>query len=211
MAFMARYDMKREINRMETFLFVALAYLCGSVPVGFLLACAEGVDIRHRGSGNIGATNVARIVGWRHGVLTLLGDTAKGLIPVVLARYFGLEIGQVVWVGLAAFLGHLYPVFLGFKGGKGVATALGVLAAVAPQATLLLAVVFGIIAGTSRAVSLASIIAAGLAPLVLWLLSYPGPAVGLGLVLALLITIRHRDNIQRLVTGAEPKFKVNSQ
>jgi glycerol-3-phosphate acyltransferase PlsY len=196
---------------METFLFVALAYICGSIPVGFLLASAEGVDIRRSGSGNIGATNVARVVGWRHGVLTLVGDTAKGLIPVVLGRYFGLGIEQISWIALATFLGHLYPVFLGFKGGKGVATALGVLLAVAPQATLVLAIVFGAVAGTSRAVSLASLVAAGLAPLVLWLLSYPRPIIGLGLVLALLIVLRHRENIQRLLSGAEPKFKLNSR
>lgn len=196
---------------METVIFVALAYVCGSIPVGFLLASAEGVDIRRRGSGNIGATNVARVMGWGRGVVTLLGDTAKGLIPVALARYFGLEIEHVVWVALAAFLGHLYPVFLGFKGGKGVAIALGTLVGLAPQATLVLAAVFAVIVGMTRAVSLASIIAAVLAPLVLWFFSYPQPVVGFGLVLALLVVIRHRDNIRRLISGAEPKFKVNSQ
>lgn len=196
---------------METFIFVALAYVCGSIPVGFLLASAEGVDIRRRGSGNIGATNVARVMGWRRGVVTLLGDTAKGLIPVALARYFGLEISQVVWVALAAFLGHLYPVFLGFKGGKGVATALGTLVGLAPQATLVLAAVFAVVVTVSRAVSLASIVAAVLAPLVLWFFSYPPPVIGAGLILALLVVIRHRDNIRRLTSGAEPKFKVNSQ
>ena len=110
---------------MLTLILIALAYLCGSIPVGYLLASAEGIDIRRRGSGNIGATNVARVVGWRHGILTLAGDTAKGLIPVLAARHFDVGLWEVALTGLAAFLGHLYPIFLAFKGGKGVATGLG--------------------------------------------------------------------------------------
>jgi acyl phosphate:glycerol-3-phosphate acyltransferase len=195
----------------ETLILVALAYLCGSVPVGFLLASLAGIDIRRRGSGNIGATNVARVVGWREGVLTLLGDVLKGFLPVLLSRYFGFEPWAIFWVGLASFLGHLYPVFLKFKGGKGVATALGILLAVAPAAMVILASIFVLVAIISRAVSLASLIAAVLTPLVLWLLRYPLPFVGLSFVLALLIVVRHRENIQRLLAGDEPKFKINSQ
>ena len=193
-----------------TFLLVLLAYLCGSIPVGFLLAWAEGVDIRARGSGNIGATNVARVVGWRHGILTLAGDAVKGLVPVILARYLGFELWQVALTGLAAFLGHLYPVFLAFKGGKGVATALGVLLGVAPAAIAILALVFGVVAAATRAASPASIASAVVAPLVLWVLAYPEPIVGLGLILALLVILRHRENIRRLVSGTEPKFKANA-
>jgi glycerol-3-phosphate acyltransferase PlsY len=195
----------------KTFILIALAYLCGSVPVGFLLASLTGVDIRRRGSGNIGATNVARVVGWREGVLTLLGDVLKGFLPVLLSLYFGFDPWAIFWIGLASFLGHLYPVFLKFKGGKGVATALGILLAVAPAAAVILASVFALVATTSRAVSLASLIAAVLAPLVLWFLWYPLPFVGLSFVLALLIVVRHRENIQRLLAGVEPKFKINSQ
>jgi len=195
----------------KTFVLIALAYLCGSVPVGFLLASLAGIDIRRRGSGNIGATNVARVVGWREGVLTLLGDVLKGFLPVLLSWYFGFEPWAIFWVGLASFLGHLYPVFLKFKGGKGVATALGILLAVAPAAMAILASVFVLVALISRAVSLASLIAAVLAPLVLWLLRYPLPFVSLSFVLALLIVVRHRENIQRLLAGVEPKFKINSQ
>lgn len=196
---------------METLIFVAVAYLCGSIPVGVLLARLAGVDIRHQGSGNIGATNVARVVGWRQGVLTLAGDMLKGLLPVLLALYFGLGAWEVAGVGLAAFLGHLYPVFLNFKGGKGVSTALGILTALAPKAIPVLGLIFAAVVGISRAVSLASITAACLAPVVLWLLSYPVPYVGLSFVLALLILVRHRANIQRLLSGAEPKFKINSR
>ena len=192
-------------------LTLLVSYLVGAIPFGYLVARWRGVDIFQQGSGNIGATNVARVLGWREGVLTLLGDVLKGFLPVLLAMYFGLEPWEISWVGLASFLGHLYPVFLKFKGGKGVATALGILLAVAPAGTLILASVFALVATTSRAVSLASLIAAVLAPLVLWLLWYPLPFVGLSFVLALLIVIRHRENIQRLLAGVEPKFKINSQ
>jgi glycerol-3-phosphate acyltransferase PlsY len=130
---------------------------------------------------------------------------------VLLALYVGLHSWDVVWVGLAAFFGHLYPVFLKFRGGKGVATALGILLALAPEAALVLALVFALVAGLSRAVSIASIITAGLAPLVVWFLSYPGPVIGLNLILAFFIILRHHENIQRLISGAEPKFKLNSQ
>ena len=135
----------------------------------------------------------------------------KGFLPVLLSWYFGFEPWAIFGVGLASFLGHLYPVFLKFKGGKGVATALGILLAVAPAAMVILASVFVLVAIISRAVSLASLIAAVLTPLVLWLLRYPLPFVGLSFVLALLIVVRHRENIHRLLAGVEPKFKINSQ
>jgi glycerol-3-phosphate acyltransferase PlsY len=140
-----------------------------------------------------------------------LGDIVKGLFPVLLAHYYGIGPWGVSWVGFASFLGHLYPVFLKFKGGKGVATASGILLGVVPIGTVVLAGIFALVAITSRAVSLASLVAAGLAPLVLWLLAYPAPYVGLAFVLALLIVLRHRENIQRLVAGVEPKFKLNSR
>ena len=107
-------------------ILLVVAYLLGSVPTGLLLARASGVDIRTTGSGNIGATNVYRTMGRKLGIMTLVGDCLKGLIPVVAARYLDLSTGAVAMVGLAAFLGHVYTIFLGFKGGKGVATALGV-------------------------------------------------------------------------------------
>ncbi|HWP58831.1 MAG TPA: glycerol-3-phosphate 1-O-acyltransferase PlsY [Candidatus Acidoferrales bacterium] len=192
---------------METLTLLALAYLCGSVPVGFLLSAAAGVDIRACGSGNIGATNVARVVGWRQGLFTLLGDAAKGFLPVLVARYLEFADPQVALAGLAAFLGHLYPAFLKFRGGKGVATAFGVLLAVAPLSVLILALVFALVAAVTRAASAASLAAAAAVPLVLWLLKSSAPIVGLGLVMALLVIWRHRDNIQRLLAGTEPKFK----
>src|SRR5512142_1162952 len=115
---------------------IIAAYLLGSIPTGLLLGKALGVDIRAAGSGNIGATNVYRTLGRKVGVLTLVGDCLKGVIPVVVAKALGLPVLWVGIVGLAAFLGHVYTVFLGFKGGKGVATALGVFLAAAPLAVL---------------------------------------------------------------------------
>ena len=189
-------------------LLIAFAYLLGSVPTGYLLGYLSGVDVRKAGSGNVGATNVARVAGKKLGLLTLVADAAKGFIPVYLARELGLDAGLTALVALAAFTGHLYPVFLKFQGGKGVATALGALLALAPAATGVLLLVFLIAALSGRMVSLASMIAAGTAPVALWLFGYPEPWIGATVIMALSIVLRHRANIERLVAGAEPKFKL---
>ncbi|HEY3306664.1 MAG TPA: glycerol-3-phosphate 1-O-acyltransferase PlsY [Candidatus Binatia bacterium] len=189
-------------------LIVAFAYLLGSVPTGFLLGYLAGVDVRISGSGNVGATNVARVAGKWLGLLTLLGDTAKGFVPVFIALQMGFDAAVAGWAALAAFLGHLYPVFLKFRGGKGVATALGALLAVAPAAIGVLAPVFLLVLLATRIVSLASIVAAGTAPVAIWLLGYPDPLIGITLLMALWILWRHRDNIQRLRAGAEPRFSL---
>jgi acyl phosphate:glycerol-3-phosphate acyltransferase len=192
--------------------FVVFAYLLGSVPSGYVLGKLAGVDVRKTGSGNVGATNVARVVGKRQGVLTLLFDMAKGLLPVVLGRKMDLGTTAIAITGIAAFIGHLYPVYLRFKGGKGVATALGVLLALAPLATAVLSLVFTIVVGCSRIVSLGSIVAAAAVPVTLWVLSYPPPLVGVGAFLGAMIIWRHRSNIQRLLAGNEPRFgSVNSR
>jgi glycerol-3-phosphate acyltransferase PlsY len=187
---------------------VGLAYLLGSVPTGFILGYFAGVDVRTSGSGNVGATNVARVAGKWLGLLTLIGDAAKGFVPVFLAREMGLSVAAVGLVALAAFLGHLYPIFLKFRGGKGVATALGALLALAPAATGLLLLIFLIVALAARFVSLASMVAAGASPVAIWLLGYPAPLVVVTLIMGLMIIWRHRDNIQRLRDGVEPRFKL---
>jgi len=140
------------------------------------------------------------------GLLTLLGDTAKGFIPVFFSSWLGFGLLTMNLVAVAAFLGHLYPVFLKFHGGKGVATALGVFLALAPAATGALAAVFLIVALWSRLVSLASVVAAALAPVVFWALSSPPGVIWLGFVIGLMIIVRHRENIRRLISGTEPKF-----
>lgn len=182
------------------------AYLLGSLPTGFLVGYFSGVDVRQAGSGNVGATNVARVVGKRQGLITLVADVAKGFIPVI--GSLEMSLGPVVtsFVALAAFLGHLFPIFLRFRGGKGVATSLGVLLALAPLGTGVLIVIFCLVAGLGRIVSLASITTAALAPAVLWLFSYPPYVVSLGLFLALGIVLRHWDNMRRLISGAEPRL-----
>jgi len=184
---------------------IIFGFLLGSVPTGYLLGAWMGVDVRTAGSRNIGATNVARVVGKRQGVLTLAADAAKGFIPVFAAVQLGFA-PVAALVGTAAFLGHLYPVFLKFQGGKGVATALGVFLGLAPLATLVLIVIFAAVALTSRIVSLSSMVAALAAPVTLWFFSYPPAVVGLSALIASMIILRHRDNLRRLLAGTEPRF-----
>jgi glycerol-3-phosphate acyltransferase PlsY len=187
-------------------LLIVLGYLLGSVPVGFILGLRSGIDVRETGSGNVGATNVARVVGKRQGILTLIADAAKGFLPVILSLQFGASLAVTILVGTAAFLGHLFPIFLRFKGGKGVATALGVFLALAPMATLVLVVLFGVTVLTSRIVSLSSILTALASPIILWLFAYPPLLVGMAVFIALAITWRHQNNIRRMMNGSEPRF-----
>lgn len=184
---------------------IVLAYVCGSIPTGVLLARRRGVDPRDIGSGNIGATNVARAAGKTAGALTLMGDTVKGLLPVLLAsRLGGGDFGSAL-VGLAAFLGHLFPFSLEFQGGKGVAVTLGILLGLAPLGMAIVVPIFALIVAVTRYVSLGSILAAAIAPLVLAALSYPLPTTLLALVTGIGIAFRHRDNIRRIRFGTESR------
>lgn len=185
---------------------IGFAYLFGSIPSGYVLGKLSGVDVRQVGSGNVGATNVARAAGKRLGILTLLADTLKGMAPVAIGLWMHLPPEAVAAVASAAFLGHLYPIFLKFRGGKGVATGLGALLVIAPLATMLLVGVFVAVVFPTRLVSLSSIIAAALAPAALWLFFQPPPIVWMGAFLAAMIVWRHRGNIQRLLAGTEPRF-----
>lgn len=190
----------------ETLLLVC-AYLLGSVPTGLLLARALGVNIRETGSGNIGATNVYRTVGRKIGILTLLGDCLKGVIPVLVAKWLGLPDIWIAGIGLAAFLGHVYTIFLGFKGGKGVATALGVFLATSPLSVLIALVLFSAVLYRSRFVSLASLTAAAFIPVIVWLLEGKPDLTLMSLVIAGIVIYRHRENISRLRAGTELRFK----
>lgn len=191
----------------EGVLLIVGGYLAGSVPTGVILAKLFTTrDIRQEGSGNIGATNVYRVLGARLGLLTLVGDVLKGVIPVLLALIW---LGEDLWiapVALLTFLGHLYPIFLKFRGGKGVATALGIFSVIAPLAVACSAGVFVLVAVIWRYVSLASLVASGLMPLFLGLTGYSSVYVGLGLIVGCLIFYRHKDNIKRLRGGVEKKF-----
>ena len=170
---------------MEILLLWFLAYLLGSVPVGVLVAeWFNSIDPRSLGSGNIGATNVARTAGKKAGLITLCGDCLKGLIAVLVARFFGAGDGVAALAGFIAFLGHIYPIFLGFKGGKGVATALGILLALAPSAAFAGVVLFGAVTACSRFVSLGSITTAATMPLFFCQFGYSWKIVYMALAMA---------------------------
>jgi len=188
-------------------------YLLGSIPFGLLLASLfGGGDVRKAGSGNIGATNVARVVGPLAGILTLVFDTAKGTAAVRLAGRITNE--SATWMMIAAFavlLGHCFPVWLKFKGGKGVATALGVFLALCPLAAVSALLLFVLCVAFWRYVSLGSVAAAAAMPLLIYFLWAPRHAppiiVDTGtLAIALLVIYKHDGNLQRLVEGTEPRF-----
>jgi len=185
----------------------ALAYLVGAIPVGFIVArVSGGVDIRRAGSGNIGATNVLRTLGKLPALLTLLGDIGKGYLAVRLAGSLaptplGLAEGAV-----GAVVGNCWPVFLRFRGGKGVATGFGAFLALAPLATLPAALVWVVVAASFRFVSLASIMACLCLPLGVVLLRAPWPVIIAAAMVSAIIIYRHRPNIERLMNGKEPRL-----
>lgn len=191
---------------LKEIILVVAAYLLGSIPTGLLLSRAFGIDIRTSGSGNIGATNVYRTLGKKVGIMTLVGDCLKGLIPVLAANYLGVSEAVVAMTGMAAFLGHVYTLFLGFKGGKGVATALGVFLAVSPVAVLFSLGVFLLVVWKWRYVSLASITAAAVMPLAITVVEHKSFISGMAVIIAVIIIWKHRDNIDRLKAGTERKF-----
>lgn len=184
----------------------AVGYLLGSVPFGLLFTRLAGAgDLRRIGSGNIGATNVLRTGRTGLAVATLAADALKGFLPVLLGHaWLGPDVA--VLAGLGAVLGHCFPIWLKFRGGKGVATAAGVIAALTPFLLILLIGVFAALLVASRYVSLASITAAVLAPLLAFILG-EGQVAELYLLLALVIVLRHYDNIRRLLAGNELRFE----
>ena len=187
-------------------LLIIASYFIGAIPTGVVLARAfSGKDIRQEGSGNIGATNVTRVLGKKLGALTLVGDLLKGFLPVWVGSYLVSSLNVVCLMGCAAFLGHLFPVYLKFKGGKGVATALGVFLYLSPIVILVEIIVFVFVVGIWRYVSLGSLIAAASMPLLLVIIGSPKPVVLLSMAFALLIFIKHKANIQRLLNGTENK------
>jgi acyl phosphate:glycerol-3-phosphate acyltransferase len=195
-------------------LLIAAGYLLGSIPFGYVLVRLQcGGDIRGMGSGNIGATNVARAAGWTVGIATLILDIAKGFFAVWLMGHFsGGNIRYMMYAGLAAILGHLFPVWLKFSGGKGVATALGVFLEICWPAAAAALAVFAIVLIFWRYVSLGSVSAAAALPLLVYLLYAPGhaPPVAVStstLLAAILVILKHRWNIERLMIGTEPRIE----
>ncbi|MCX6539716.1 MAG: glycerol-3-phosphate 1-O-acyltransferase PlsY [Acidobacteria bacterium] len=189
---------------MNAVLLVAFAYLVGSVPFAFLFARRKGhLDIRLVGSGNVGATNVFRVAGSSAGLLTVLFDVAKGAAVVVAAQRLGAGQGVCASAGVAAVAGHIYPVWLGFRGGKGVATTCGAFAVLAPPATLLAAAVFAVVAGLSRTVSLGSMVAAVCLGPFAYAVGTPVSIVRAAFFAGCLVLFNHRSNLIRLAGGAE--------
>lgn len=188
-------------------LMVLMAYLLGSLSTAVLVSKAQGLpDPRQEGSGNPGATNVLRLGGKKAAAITLLGDAFKGFLPVMLAKFMGLDMLMIGVVGLAAFLGHLYPVFFGFKGGKGVATALGVMSGFFWAAGLLVMLTWIAVAWLTRYSSLAALVAAALAPLYVWFTVSSAELTLVTVLLASLLFWRHRPNIGRLLKGEESRI-----
>jgi glycerol-3-phosphate acyltransferase PlsY len=187
---------------------VVAAYVIGAVPIGFLVARAFGIgDIRRHGSGTIGATNVLRTAGWLPALLTLFGDIAKGYAAVwVGGRLAGGDPGPTAACALATVVGNCWSVFLGFRGGKGVATGLGALLGIVRWAVVPAIPVWLAVALTTRYVSLGSILGAVCVPLGALLLGYPRPFVLASLVVAAVIIARHHENIARLLAGTERRL-----
>jgi acyl phosphate:glycerol-3-phosphate acyltransferase len=200
-------------------LIFVVAYLLGSIPFGLIVARSQGIDIRAHGSGNIGATNVWRTLGKKWGLLTFFCDAAKGWLAVVcaflVAGHFPNAFRDQTFAGIigavGCILGHNFPVWLSFKGGKGVATSLGVIIGMMPLASLIVFALWGVIFKTTRYVSLASIVAALLLPVVVLALLSIGQIHGWGnfyfaCAAGILVIWRHRPNISRLINGTESRF-----
>jgi len=187
------------------------SYLIGAVPFGLLLSCSSGIDIRTQGSCNIGATNVARLLGKKMGILTLLLDVAKGFFPMfVTALIVGDGPGRnliIALSGAATVVGHMYPVYLGFKGGKGVATGLGVFLYLAPLSVLFSLLLFIVAVALSGFVSLGSLLASAAIPLWLFLLGEATWKILLSAFIGILIWFKHVPNIKRLLAGTEKSWK----
>ena len=192
---------------MTRIIIVVVAYLIGSIPFGYLIVRKKiGTDIRQTGSGGTGATNVSRRAGKAAGVLTLVLDAAKGSAAVLIAKVLTGDDWSIAVAAIAALVGHIFPVWLGFRGGKGVATGVGIFLVLAPIAVLCAGVIFVAIVALTRYVSLGSIIAAALIPLFVWWQSDLRSLLTAAIVGAALIVFAHRGNIQRLASGTESRI-----
>lgn len=188
---------------MSLLLMSIFSFLLGSIPVGLMVAKSKGIDIRKRGSGNIGATNVMRTVGKKEALATLAGDILKGVIPVFVAWQILHDTLMVGIVGLAAIAGHDFSVFLKFKGGKGVATSVGVLAAYSPETAFITVLVWLAVFIVTKISSLSALLAFILLPLNTYLIDNSEGKFLISLIITTLIVIKHRGNIKRLISGEE--------
>ncbi|MCS7203823.1 MAG: glycerol-3-phosphate 1-O-acyltransferase PlsY [Thermodesulfovibrio sp.] len=187
---------------------VIFSFVFGSIPWGYIIGKTKGVDLRKLGSGNIGTTNVMRVLGKKEALLTLTLDMFKGFLPVFLVKFtpYGENLYLVAATGLAAIIGHCFTPFLKFKGGKGVATSIGVMLAFAPLIALITIFIWILTFKISKVSSLSALLSFSLIPLNLYMLSYPKEILHFSLVLLILIYIKHIQNIKRLIRGEELRF-----
>jgi glycerol-3-phosphate acyltransferase PlsY len=190
---------------MKNILIFIISFFIGSIPFGIIIAKAKGVDLKKVGSGNIGATNVLRSLGKYPALLTLLGDILKGTAAVALGRYFGLSPLFEGLVGFGAILGHNFSIFLGFRGGKGVATSFGVLSIYSPQTALFTFIIWIVVVMTTKYSSLGALVAFGLLPISMLFFDQSDKII-IAVLITILIFMRHRDNIKRLLSGKERKI-----
>ena len=201
---------------MITVLLILIAYVLGSIPNALWVGKTfKNIDVREHGSKNTGSTNAARVLGAKLGIFTLILDILKGALPTylgivlganLLTRAAGIDKLDIIVIGMAAILGHTFSLFLKFKGGKAVATTLGVFLVLVPYAILILLVVFFVIFGLTKYVSLASIVSAVALPITVYLTTRHIPLTILGIIIGLLVIIRHKENIKRLINGTESKL-----
>lgn len=188
------------------YLLGVMSFLMGSIPVGLIIAKVKGVDLRKVGSGNIGATNVLRTMGKVPALITLAGDTLKGFIPVVISNYFLAGSLHIGIIGIVAILGHDFSLFLRFRGGKGVATSIGVLLAYSPIVAILTVLLWIVVVFMSRYSSMGAIVSFILLPLNIYVFDYSYEKFVISIFITILLLFKHRGNIGRLLTGQEPKI-----
>jgi glycerol-3-phosphate acyltransferase PlsY len=197
-----------------TWALLVLAYLVGATPTSYVVGrVVHGIDLRKHGSGNLGATNAFRVLGWRAAAPVMVVDVAKGWIPTA---YFPLldgaePLGWALAYGAAAITGHVFSIYVRFKGGKGVATSAGVFLALAPWAVLIAAIVWAVIVTLGRIVSLASMVAAVVLPIAVYATGEPRTEIWLSVGLSLFVLYAHRSNIRRLVRGEESRFSRSTE
>ncbi len=197
---------------LEFLFYFLLAYIFGSIPFALVIALPQGVDPRKEGSKNPGATNVARLLGKKWGILTFLGDAGKGILALYLVRFlssYDFQEAPFLYAGCAFFAvsGHIFSIFLKFKGGKGVATTIGTFLILTPKALIPALLIFALAVYITNYVSVGSLLTTALLPLFIYLFRYPSEYVYCGILLAIIIWIKHKDNIKRLIRGEEKTWK----
>ena len=206
---------------MKTFILIVIAYILGSIPNALWIGKVfKGIDVREHGSKNTGSTNAARVLGTKLGILTLILDIGKGALPTALAiltnanlieQITGIIGSDAIFIGIFAIIGHSFSLFMKFKGGKAVATTVGVFTVLVPKALLLAAVVFFVIFAVTRYVSVSSITAAISLPIFIFFLYGDIPYTVFGGIITILIIVKHKSNIQRLLNGTESRFTINKK